>query len=60
MSIELVCKLALCFEDRKGDKDNLVIDQMYSGDVDYQTIKKVKQSVSIPVIGNGNVFDKQS
>lgn len=33
MSIELVCKLALCFEDRKGDKDNLVIDQMYSGDV---------------------------
>ncbi len=34
--------------------------QMYSGDVDYQTIKKVKQSVSIPVIGNGNVFDKQS
>ena len=25
--------LALCFEDRKGDKDNLVVDQMYSGDV---------------------------
>ena len=35
-------------------------DQMYSGEINYQTIKKVKQSVSIPVIGNGNVFDKKS
>ena len=35
-------------------------EQMYSGDVDYETIRKVKQSVSIPVIGNGNVFDKKS
>ncbi|MBQ3494122.1 MAG: tRNA-dihydrouridine synthase, partial [Clostridia bacterium] len=35
-------------------------EQMYSGKVDYETIKKVKQSVSIPVIGNGDVFDKES
>ena len=35
-------------------------EQMYSGDIDYETIKKVKQSVNIPVIGNGNVFDKAS
>ncbi len=32
-------------------------EQMYSGNVDYETIKKVKQSVSIPVIGNGDVVD---
>lgn len=35
-------------------------EQMYSGEVDYETIKKVKQSVNIPVIGNGDVFDKTS
>ncbi len=35
-------------------------EQMYSGTVDYETIKKVKQSVNIPVIGNGDVFDKDS
>lgn len=35
-------------------------EQMYSGEIDYQTIKKVKESVNIPVIGNGNVFDKNS
>ena len=35
-------------------------EQMYSGKVDYETIKKVKQSVSIPVIGNGDVVDEQS
>ena len=35
-------------------------EQMYAGDIDYETIKKVKQSVNIPVIGNGNVFDKES
>ncbi|MDR2822301.1 MAG: tRNA dihydrouridine synthase DusB [Acholeplasmatales bacterium] len=29
----------------------------YSGEVDYETIKKVKDSVSIPVIGNGDVVD---
>lgn len=35
-------------------------EQMYSGEVDYETIKKVKQSVNIPVIGNGDVIDEQS
>ncbi len=30
--------------------------QLYSGTVDLDTIKKVKSSVSIPVIGNGDIF----
>lgn len=34
--------------------------QMYSGKVDYEIIKAVKQSVSIPVIGNGDIIDEQS
>lgn len=34
--------------------------QMYSGTVDYEVIKQVKQSVSIPVIGNGDITDEQS
>ena len=35
-------------------------EQMYSGVVDYETIRRVKQSVNIPVIGNGDVFDEKS
>lgn len=31
-------------------------DQFYSGKADYNIIKEVKQAVSIPVIGNGDVF----
>jgi tRNA-dihydrouridine synthase B len=31
-------------------------DQGYSGEVDYSAIRKIKERLSIPVIGNGNVF----
>jgi len=32
-------------------------EDFFSGEVDYETIKKVKEAVSIPVIGNGNIID---
>ena len=34
--------------------------QGYSGSVDYDIIRKVKESVNIPVIGNGDVVDIES
>jgi tRNA-dihydrouridine synthase B len=34
-------------------------EQLYSGTVDYKTIGRVKKSVSIPVIGSGDVFSAQ-
>ena len=35
-------------------------EQFYSGKVDYETIKSVKSSVNIPVIGNGDITDIES
>ena len=34
--------------------------EFFSGDVDLEIIKKVKESVNIPVIGNGNIVDEES
>ncbi len=34
--------------------------EFFSGDVDLDIIKKIKEAVSIPVIGNGNIVDEES
>lgn len=34
--------------------------EFFSGKVDYDIIKKVKEAVNIPVIGNGDIFDYKS
>lgn len=35
-------------------------EQYYSGSVDYEIIKEVKEAIKIPVIGNGDIFDIDS
>lgn len=35
-------------------------DEFFSGEVDLEAIKRVKQEVHIPVIGNGNIIDEES
>ena len=34
-------------------------EQGYSGDIDYQAIKSIKDSVDIPVFGSGNIFSPE-
>jgi len=33
------------------------VEQGYSGDIDYESIKKVKAALKIPVFGSGNIFN---
>lgn len=35
-------------------------DEFFAGEVDLEAIKKVKEAVHIPVIGNGNIVDEKS
>lgn len=35
-------------------------DEYFSGNIDFDAIRKVKQAVHIPVIGNGNIVDEKS
>jgi len=35
-------------------------DEFFQGDIDFDIIKKVKEAVNIPVIGNGNIIDVES
>ena len=34
--------------------------EYFSGEIDYDIIKKVKEAVKIPVIGNGNIIDEEA
>ncbi len=57
-----VCECALAAQEAGADALTLhgrTVDMMYSGKVDRNIIKKVKDSLSIPVIGNGDVKNRE-
>lgn len=61
-SVNAVCFAKMC--ERAGAKaitvHGRVRNQFFSGKVDYDIIKQVVDAVAIPVIANGDVFDKES
>ncbi len=59
ISEESAPSFAKALEDSGADKlyiHGRTKEQLYSGKADLDTIKRVKESVSVPVIGNGDIF----